>query len=222
MVIGSVATLAILVVAATQIPKFFKTNAGGAANVPAVTQTSTPVQTPAKTTPAPQPAQPAVQTQNPVQAQPISPQPQSLPTVSPRVPPRRDQDAVESRMAKRAEPQTQQVQQAAPVPTPAAPVAQAPAGPDPAVVKELDDLRQRQGLMSIRMETVNGSLRRLSAQQASSGFGPSPELTSAAGRMRLFMDQATNQIRSSDPAAAKKSLDSAERELEKLEDKFGR
>jgi len=72
------------------------------------------------------------------------------------------------------------------------------------------------------MEGVKGSLNRLSAQQASSGLGTSGDLTGAARRMQVFMDQATSQLRAGDPAAAKKSLDSAERELEKLEEKFNR
>ena len=90
------------------------------------------------------------------------------------------------------------------------------------MLKELEELRQRQSLMSVRVETVKGSLNRLAAQQASSGLGPSGELTASARRMQLFMDQASSQLREGNPAAAKKSLDSAERELEKLEDKFNR
>ena len=237
MVIGSLATLAILIGAATQIPKFFKTSASGAANVPAATQTVPPAQKPLVTQPVPQqapqqapvtpPSQPA-NTAAQSQDAPITPAPQ---TVNPRQDQRRGGSETAAQTRQSPPPRVvQQVQpQVSQQPTqtpPQAPVAQPtpaqPAGPDPAVLKELEELRQRQSLMSVRVETVKGSLNRLAAQQASSGLGPSGELTASARRMQLFMDQASSQLREGNPAAAKKSLDSAERELEKLEDKFNR
>jgi eukaryotic-like serine/threonine-protein kinase len=231
MVVGSVATLAVLVLAITQVPKFFRTSASGGANVPPITQSappakaSTPQPTPAQVS-APTPVQPApsqtAATPGAAQATAPSPAPAGIQQ-------RPVRDAIGSRIERRVEARQEAASQtgqhapqpaAAATPPPAAPPQ--PAGPDPAVVKELDSLRERQGLMAVRMETVAGSLRRLSAQQASSGYGPSPELTGAAGRMRLFNDQAVSALRNGDPAGAKKALDSAERELEKLEDKFGR
>lgn len=225
MVIGSVLTLAIVIGAVTQIPKFFKTSANVGTTSPVVTQpvappsqTVTPQSQPAATSPGPQPAQPQT-------AQPL---PQNVPPVTTPARPTRQQETLAQSHKGAAAQVTQQVQQqvAAPTQPPPNPVAQQappqPAGPDPAVLKEIEELRQRQTLMSVRMEGVKGSLNRLSAQQASSGLGTSGDLTGAARRMQVFMDQATSQLRAGDPASAKKSLDSAERELEKLEEKFNR
>ena len=225
MVIGSVLTLAIVIGAVTQIPKFFKTSANVGTTSPVVTQpvappsqTVTPQSQPAATSPGPQPAQPQT-------AQPL---PQNVPPVTTPARPTRQQETLAQSHKGAAAQVTQQVQQqvAAPTQPPPNPVAQQappqPAGPDPAVLKEIEELRQRQTLMSVRMEGVKGSLNRLSAQQASSGLGTSGDLTGAARRMQVFMDQATSQLRAGDPASAKKSLDSADRELEKLEEKFNR
>ena len=48
------------------------------------------------------------------------------------------------------------------------------------------------------------------------------EIISSEHRMEMLMDKAEGEIREGDPAAAKRSLDAAERELEKLEERFGR
>ena len=227
MVIGSVATLAIVIGAVTQIPKFFKTSANVGTSSPAVTQPLTPTQSPQVQ--APPQSQPAITTPQPhaVQQQPAPVTQQPLTAQ----PPVTAQQPAQQRKSAPAQ-ITQQVQQQMASPAqapPQAPVTQQaaapppqPSGPDPAVLKEIEELRQRQTLMSVRMDGVKGSLNRLSSQQASSGLGTSGELTGAARRMQVFMDQATSQLRAADPAAAKKSLDSAERELEKLEEKFNR
>ena len=87
---------------------------------------------------------------------------------------------------------------------------------------ELKELRHRQALMSARITGVKSSLRQLQQQQSASGLGISPELISGEHRMEMLMDKAAGEIRENDAAAAKRSLDAAERELEKLEDRFGR
>jgi serine/threonine-protein kinase len=225
MVIGSVLTLAIVIGAVTQIPKFFKTSANVGTSSPVVTQPVTPQSQPVAPQSQPAATSPQPQTAQPQTAQPV---PQNLPPVTTPARPTRQQETLAQSHKGAPAQVTQQVQQqvAAPTQAPPNPVTQQapaqPAGPDPAVLKEIEELRQRQTLMSVRMEGVKGSLNRLSAQQASSGLGTSGDLTGAARRMQVFMDQATSQLRAGDPAAAKKSLDSAERELEKLEDKFNR
>jgi len=95
-----------------------------------------------------------------------------------------------------------------------------PAGPDPAVVQELKELEHRASQLSLRVEAVTNALNQLAASQAASGLSPSNELTSAARRAQSNMQQANSQIRAGDPEAAKRSLDNAERDVEKLEHRF--
>ena len=74
--------------------------------------------------------------------------------------------------------------------------------------------------MNVRAETVKEAVERLKSQMGASGMGPNAEVTSGARRMQLLMDQATAQIKEGAADEAKKNLDMAEREIEKLERKF--
>lgn len=74
--------------------------------------------------------------------------------------------------------------------------------------------------MSIRVGTVRTSLGNLARAQASQGLAPSGELVSTEQRMIYQMEQADASIKQNNAAEAKRRLDSAERELEKLEKRF--
>jgi hypothetical protein len=85
------------------------------------------------------------------------------------------------------------------------------------IATQLKDVRDQLNLLSIRMDTVKGSLDTLRRQQASSGFGLRADMASAAQRMELYYSQTEAALKQRDADAAKKNVDLAERELSKLE-----
>ena len=229
MVLGSVATVLVLALAAFQLPKMFKTSAAVGSAFPSG-------QTPSGSS--------QIQSGSSGQAGTVVLQDSSstgsaLPGASTggsapagRSAPAQGGGAKQGQQAQQQAQQgqqTQQGQQAQPPPQPPPSQQQQqqqqqqqPAGPDPAVVAELKELRHRQALMAARIGGIKGSLRQLQQQQAASGLGISPELVSTEHRMEMLMDKAEGEIREGDPVAAKRSLDAAERDLEKLEERFGR
>lgn len=106
-----------------------------------------------------------------------------------------------------------------PVPTPpASPVVVAPAEPPPVTQKELDDLQERQTLLSARVEKVTAAIRRLGAPDSGTQSNIPPELV----QVQSLMDQATRQLRERDAGGAKKTLDSVQPLLEKIESQTAR
>jgi serine/threonine protein kinase len=225
MVLGSVATVLVLALAAFQLPKMFKTSAAVGSAFPSG-------QAPSGSS---QPGAPASGQASTVVLQDSSASGGALPgapaggsaPATGRGTPAQGGGARQGQQAgsqqgqqtggqQQAGGQQQQQQQ------PPQQQQQQPAGPDPAVVAELKELRHRQALMGARIGGIKGSIRQLQQQQAASGLGISPEITSGEHRMEMLMDKAEGEIREGDPAAAKRSLDAAERELEKLEERFGR
>ena len=231
MVLGSVVAIAVLVAAGLEIPKWWKARASGEPQTPVTqtqpaTQQPTAQQPPVQQTPAaPSPAQveqPAPAAVPPQQQQPVEqPAPRGIRTVPAQPVPnvKRPPPAVQQQQPPSAPPVVaqqppQQLEQAKPV--------QTPSGPDPAVVKQLDELRHRQTLMAVRAGAIKGSLDRLQQEQARAGLGISSDLVATNQRMAYYMDLAEAAIRDGKPDVAQKHLDNAERELSKLEDRFGR
>ena len=100
----------------------------------------------------------------------------------------------------------------------AAPAAPAPAPPPPAPDEAaLNELQERMILMATRIAAVNGGLENLTRDQSRMGLSLRGDMSSAHRTMEFRMDEAEAAIRSGDAASAKKNLDVAERELEKLE-----
>jgi serine/threonine-protein kinase len=201
MVAGSLATVAVLVLGALQLPRYFRTRAVETKPVSQAVQT------------APQ-AIPAPVEQPPVVA-PAVPKALSKPDSDRR--PR-------SNAAQEANPPPQPPKEAVtPPPTPTAqasnpqpPVAQTPVV-SAAQAAELEQLADRFNLMATRANTVRSGLKRLEQAQARMGLGLRGDLVTAASRVELFMDQSQAALKSADATAAKKAMDSAERELERVE-----
>ena len=107
--------------------------------------------------------------------------------------------------------------------TPATPGAseapQQPSGPDPAAV--LQELRERLVQLDARAGAVRTSLGNLKRSQEASGMSLRGDMAAAETRMNYLMDGANSALRAHDPAAAKKFLDSADTEVEKLEKFLG-
>ena len=229
MVVGSVVTVAILALAAFELPKIMKTGAaspgggsyqitpapksGGAGQLPTDGSSATGTPDPTSLTPS-QGGSPPQELSSGGGARPQT-KPSGTAAVRQPAQPNRQQPVTQH------PPQQPPAQQPTTQQPPAQPPPQAkPPAPDPAVIKAIEELRQRQSLLAIRQGAVRDAVNRLAAQQASSGLAPNGELTSAVRRIQVAMDQAAAQIRDGNADAAKRSLDAAERDVEKLEQRF--
>ena len=77
-------------------------------------------------------------------------------------------------------------------------------------------------LLGARANAARASLSNLQRSQQAQGLGLRGDISATASRMEYQMDQAESAIKAGDPAAARRSLDAAERELDKLDNFLGR
>ena len=76
-------------------------------------------------------------------------------------------------------------------------------------------------LLGTRATTVKGSLQALQQQQARSGLNLRADMVTSQQRMEFYLDEADSSFKAGDPVKMKKNLNSAEREIEKLEKFLG-
>ena len=207
---GALATVLALV-AAIQFGPWRKSSAQAGPPVVPDTKMSKPVETPAPPPPVEATPPPVQQAETPAPAQ-TTP---SLPAPKPA--------ASERKVHKRASEQTAQPQnpagvQAEPAAQTAPPRQTAPAGPDPAVLQEL---RERMVQLAARAGAVRTSLGNLKRSQEANGMSLRGDMATAESRMNYMMDGSNSALNAHDVPAAKKFLDSAEGEIEKLEKFLG-
>lgn len=77
-------------------------------------------------------------------------------------------------------------------------------------------------LMAARVNAVKSSMANLQRQQSAMGMGMRGDMVAAHQRMEFHLDEGERALKNGDPVAAKRSLDAAERELERLEGWLGR
>lgn len=220
-VLGSLVTVAVLVVAAMQLPRFFGTRAGTPAPGPAV---------PAVEQRAAEPAPAATAAEPPPAAQ-SAPEPAGGPAraeiAAPEKGPAQPQETrsagkAPSRLQPPAPPVRQEQQERA-VAEPRAAQEPPPAPPQPARdAKALEELREQLMLLGTRVNAVQASLNRLKQEQARMGLGLRGDIAAAAQRMEFYMDEAEAAVKRGDAAAARRHLDNAERETARLEKFLGR
>jgi hypothetical protein len=115
---------------------------------------------------------------------------------------------------------TASAQQEASAP-PAAPQTSAPA--QPAVdAAALAEARDRLRLLSARSNAASRTLKTLEASQRASGLGLRGDISAAWDRTNDSLDEAKVAIQGSDVAGAKRALDNAERDLDRLDKFLGR
>lgn len=204
MAAGSLATIAVLVFAGTQVPKWMHTNAAP--------QQQPLVQAPVTTSPPPQQQQPQTQPGEPAYATPAQntvTTPQSRPHTSPvQERPQHPVDVTPQQPQSTPPVVVEQPKQAAPTPAPNA--------------AELRELRQQLMLLSTRLGPVRDTLSRLEREQAKLGMGLNSDIKTTNNQAGYFMDEAESSIKSGDIAGAKKALERAEAQLERLESFIGR
>jgi serine/threonine-protein kinase len=230
MVVGSLATVALLIVALTQLPKWRTTEASpipvAEVSEPANTEPekpaveSTPEISDSSETSTESEAKPDVaDAAETTPRTPTTPSAQppargsiaSSPSVSPAKPASANSSETFARPAEAAPPPAVSTTESAEVTTVAADVAAAERE------KALDELQERLILMATRIGAVNSGLDVLIQEQARSGLSLRGDMTAARQRMEFRMDQAEAAIKSGDPDTAKKQLDFAQSDLEKLE-----
>jgi len=77
-------------------------------------------------------------------------------------------------------------------------------------------------LLAGRASAMNDSVQNLRRQQSSAGYSLRPDISASQSRMEQDMGKADAALNSRAPEAAKKYMDQAEQEIEKLEKFFGR
>jgi serine/threonine-protein kinase len=221
MALGSLATVAVVVLAAVEGPKWFAP--GGAASA---TQVPVTTSVPPQTTPAPVvSAPPVVETPSssgPAASSASAPQSDASGLFDPAV-----QKAPREKMVTA---QRKEAPNGAAVPAPA-PQRQDPP-PQPTQTRPNDDAKatatalrdEGESLMQLdtRANSLKGSLETLQQQQARSGLNLRGDIVTSKQRMEAYLNEAEVSLKSADPARAKKNMDSAEREIEKLEKFLGR
>jgi hypothetical protein len=219
--LGSLATIAVLIAAATQIPKFRRTAAESA---PAAT-VSAPAQSPPTATPSPAPApaetQPASQppVETPAAVQSAAPASRAPAPKTAAQPVRRGAPA-----AAVSAPAQQPVEQPVSRPPQVPPqVSQTPAASavDAAKAEQLQKIHEQEMLLGIRAGTVKASLDTLRSAQARSGLGLRADMAASAQRMEYFLDETEAALKRGDAPAAQRNLDLAEKEVSKLEKFLG-
>jgi serine/threonine-protein kinase len=242
--IGAVITLAVIVVVAMQIPKFRRTAAesgltqatgttpAAGSQVSESAPAANPVESQAVTEPAPAVAEiPKMQAPTGTEFVPAATRPgetakAALPSVARPSTAKTQHSGTTPNVAAQfsTPPQVQPYSGQPPVTVSSRPEpaqsSQPPASSsaeDSKIATQLKEVRDQLNLLSIRMDTVKGSLDALRRQQASSGLGLRADMASAAQRMELFYSQTEAAIKQRDADAAKRNLDLAEREVSKLE-----
>ncbi len=87
---------------------------------------------------------------------------------------------------------------------------------------ELEQLNQERMMMLPRIDAVTFSMKKLQQEQSRDGLGISGELVATHRRMGFYMETADMALRRGNTAEARTALANAERELGKLETRFGR
>jgi eukaryotic-like serine/threonine-protein kinase len=242
MTLGALIALAIIVVGATQIPRFLKTHASGDQTAqmtsPATPNAGAP-NSPTSTTPSGPGASPAVgvadggNAPSTVGGAGASPNPNSgVPATQSQANP----GGSMMRAAKKSSPPNQvsasnlaaggeQTPSAPDVPAPAAggqvaPTA-APAGNSAETAQEMEELGDLHTKLAVRAQAMNDSVESLRKQVGSTGGNLRADVSGSQTRMKMNMDRFDAAMNAGDPVTAKKYMALAEHEVEFLEKFFG-
>jgi serine/threonine protein kinase len=247
MAIGAVLALAVIIVAATQLPRWLRTRAAATATTtspepsggPSTTapqsipEASTVPNAPETSAPAPSTTQtlaPSGQGAGADQASQNAAAPASGALARtgrevPIAPAQQVRASTTQRQGRRpaasATPHpgaSQAVETGISAQTPAA-APQASAGQSNAAA--MQDLQERMVALGGRANAAKASVENLRQQQQSQGLGLRADMTAALSSMEQYMDMADSALAKGDAVAAKRDMDMAERQIEKLEKFLG-
>ncbi len=223
--LGSVATVVVLALAAWQGPKFFGSSAASPAPVTQAPVTQTPstpvepapaVQTPPAETPTPPVSESPAPSTAATPQKPAAAQSSAQPHAS-KAPAGAVKTAGQPAVETPGSSSPSQPVQPPPAQTAAPPAA--PPGPDAAAMREV---RKQLMTLGTRARTLNDTLDQMKAQQARMGLGLRTDMVNAQKMMEMHLDDAEAAWKSGELDQARKDLQDAEREVEKLEKFIGR
>ena len=228
---GSAATIALLVFAVIEIPRWRSTRAGEAQPPPAAVQETTPAVVLPET--AAPPAEPDIGTIAapeepvvPVSRQPTAPAREATPRRQPATaattaaPPAAVTALPPGQQPPEEPPAPARQQPTAPVTTSTGSVAP-PAAPPPGEAA-LREMREQLMLMATRVGAVRNSIATLRRSQEASGLGLRGDIAAGEQRLTYYLDEAEAALAERDAEAAKNYLSQAERQLRTLEKFLGR
>ena len=248
MTLGALVAIVVIALGATQLPRLFKAKAGGGEQTAqqaasTATNSSSPATQPANASTSQQPPLPPVSEPAPppdgsasqgatTASQPGQPTEQLQGSNNPmtQAPPA---GGSKKRLARASQGETAarngQMNQAGgragqtlgEAAAPSSQAAQA-AAREAAVAKELEELEDRMTPLAGRANAVKDSVEHLRQQQERAGYSLRQDISASLSSMERYMDNADAALRARSPEAAKKYMDMAEREVEKLEKFFGR
>jgi hypothetical protein len=249
MTLGALVAIVVIVLGAMQLPRLLKTKAGGVGQAtPQAASTATsptaPLTQPANAGASPQQLPPPVsEAAPPPQAttaagtavgQPSEPSEPLQGSSNPvtQTPARggskkrlgrgsQGQQAAQNEQISPAEQTGQPPEGAAAPPSQAAQATQAGAE-EAAAAKELEELEDRMTPLGGRASAVKDSVENLRQRQQRAGYSLRHDISASLSSMEEYMGKAEAALNSRNPQAAKKYMDLAEREIEKLEKFFGR
>ena len=228
--LGALMVVAVLAVAALQLPRFLGTQASsllsfGGDNPAGETQQAAPesAQQPAAAEAAP--AEPAPEAAQPAPAE-TAAVPEAAPArVQEPAAPRPPRGQAASAPAQASVPAASAVSGS---PAPSEPAAYAPpAAPappqEPAIDKAaLAEARQRLRNLSSRASAASRTLKTLEARQQESGVGLRGDISAAWDRLNEALEDARTAMNNNDPGEARRALDLAERDLDRIDKFLGR
>jgi serine/threonine-protein kinase len=225
--IGALALVCVVAAAALVLPRYFKTRASSPAQTEAVhalKQTTAPAENiPSPTAAQPQqtdhsaPATGAVSSTS-SGAQNKSDNATAFPT---RV---RESARQESHQTRERSPEAA-VSAQPPVQQPPQETSQSPQSPASSNApsqQDIDQLNDRMIQLSARANAAKSSVDRLRNEQAASGLGLRQDISASLSRMEAYMDAAERATQSGNIPSARKSMEQAEKELDKLESFLGK
>ena len=243
MAIGAILAIAVIVGAATQLPRWLRTRAAATAPTTSPAPSSAPATTPSQTIPdtstSPNAQGASATAPSSTQTMPASGQGAaagqanqnaSLPTSGPsaktgrEVPtaPTQGRAGTTQRKGARAAASatslpgaSQAVETPASAQTP--PEANAPPAGQSSSSVSLQDLQERMVALGGRANAAKESVENLRRQQQSQGLGLRADMAAALSSMEQYMDMADAALAKGDAGAAKRDMDMAERQIEKLE-----
>ena len=249
MTAGALVAIAVLVIGATQLPKWYKARAGGggsqapvqetAAPQPAPSQEASPITSESPGASSSQPGQAgqagqasATQAAPTGTAHPAEAQPAAVESAPPHQPAAASEalsgkpPVTAARHPKVLASHAAHGAAATLSGAQASSEAQRSQSAQPAAnagsAAKLKEQRKRLAELSARGQAVKSSFDRLAQQQASQGVSPRQDMAAALDLMGQYMDQAHDALAAGNADEAEEDMDTAERSLEKLEKFFGR